>query len=73
MHILVAKEAEMCARLVARVVEQLGHVAVVVRDGSAALQVMLETNTPELAVLDWRMPGMNGIDVCRGVRAQGGL
>ncbi|HAR67281.1 MAG TPA: hypothetical protein DCR55_13870 [Lentisphaeria bacterium] len=73
MHILVAKESEMCARLVARVVEQLGHVAVVVRDGSAALQVMLETNTPELAVLDWRMPGMNGIDVCRGVRAQGGL
>ena len=73
MHILVAKEDEMCARLVARVVEQLGHVAVVVRDGSAALQVMLETNTPELAVLDWRMPGMNGIDVCRGVRARGGL
>lgn len=42
----------------------------VVADGDAALAAILEEQ-PDLAILDISMPGLNGLDVCRAVRADG--
>lgn len=36
-------------------------------DGNAALDT-LATNRPDLVLLDWDLPGMNGLDVCRAIR-----
>jgi signal transduction histidine kinase len=43
-------------------------------DGSAALERLATTSTiPDVMVLDWVMPGVSGVDVCRFLRsAQGG-
>ena len=41
-------------------------------DGSAAWEELQKPDAPDLLVLDWEMPGMDGIDVCRRVRAAEG-
>jgi CheY-like chemotaxis protein len=42
----------------------------VTEDGTTALARLQEESEPVLAILDWVMPGMTGIDVCRCLRAQ---
>src|SRR5437868_3914954 len=36
--------------------------------GDQALRMLLSKEAPRLAVLDWEMPGVKGIDICRQVR-----
>jgi two-component system cell cycle response regulator len=38
------------------------------RDGSEAWEVLERQDTPTLAILDWKMPGMDGVEVCRRLR-----
>ena len=38
-------------------------------DGQQALE-MIEDHHPDLVILDWMMPGMSGIDVCRTLRGR---
>ncbi|MGG7380777.1 response regulator, partial [Escherichia coli] len=40
-----------------------------VGDGAAALDVLRGDDAPKMAVLDWMMPQLDGLDVCRRVRA----
>lgn len=43
------------------------------RDGAAALERLASSLAPDVMVLDWVMPGVTGVDVCRFLRsAQGG-
>src|SRR5207244_12528179 len=44
----------------------------VVSDGAAALPTVRES-APDLVLLDLMLPGMNGIDVCRAIRAESGV
>ena len=47
-----------------------GYDVVVTRDGSEAWQVLQSDDAPRLAILDWMMPGMNGVELCRKVREE---
>jgi len=38
-------------------------------DGNAAWKLLQLEDAPQLVILDWLMPGMNGVDVCRKLRA----
>lgn len=38
-------------------------------DGDEAMMA-LEEETPDLAVLDWMLPGVSGIEICRRIRAR---
>ncbi|MDB4990864.1 MAG: Phytochrome, two-component sensor histidine kinase [Myxococcaceae bacterium] len=40
-------------------------------DGSAALEHLSAGNAPDVMVLDWVMPGVTGVEVCRFLRASG--
>jgi len=42
-------------------------------DGTAAREVMLSNAPPQVLLLDWTMPGMTGIELCRWVREQPAL
>src|ERR1700678_3219747 len=42
-----------------------------VTDGSLANE-MLNTNAYDIVVLDWNLPGINGVDICRHYRSEGG-
>ena len=48
-----------------------GYDPVVARDGVEAWKALDSDNPPRLAILDWMMPGMDGVEICRRVRAAG--
>jgi diguanylate cyclase (GGDEF)-like protein len=45
-----------------------GYNVVVAENGNAALQILQAEDPPKLALLDWMMPGLEGVEVCRKVR-----
>ncbi|EHH68218.1 response regulator [Gluconobacter morbifer] len=52
--------------------EQRGYRVETAPDGETAL-AMLEASRPDVAVLDWMLPGLSGLDVCRRIRSNPGL
>ena len=76
MKILVAEDDPVARKILAVTLERLGWDVVTAKDGNAAWQVfeaMKGSDAPELAVLDWMMPGLEGIDICRRLRATPGF
>ncbi|MER8005572.1 response regulator transcription factor [Streptomyces sp. NPDC059690] len=67
-HVLIADDDADIRDLVAFKLTQNGHRVTAVEDGMAALRAVREQPV-ELALLDIRMPGMSGLDVCRELRA----
>lgn len=72
MKILIAEDDSVSRRLLEATVVGLGYDVVSVGDGTRAWDVLqLEPNI-QLAVLDWMMPGLDGVEVCRRLRSRGG-
>jgi diguanylate cyclase (GGDEF)-like protein len=55
--------------LLANMLTRWGYQPVIARDGNEAWDALQQPDGPQLAILDWMMPGLNGVDICRGVRA----
>jgi diguanylate cyclase (GGDEF)-like protein len=68
-RILLAEDDAVSRRLLQAVLQQWGYEVVVARDGAEAWAVLCEPDPPSLAILDWVMPVLDGIDVCRRLRA----
>jgi len=69
MRILIADDDPVARRVLEGTLTGLGHEVVAVADGDQALAALLAPNGPRLAILDWIMPGVDGLEVCRAVRA----
>jgi len=68
MRILIAED-DLGARIALEgVLEKAGHEVVVACSGDAAWQLLQQEGHPQLAVLDWRMPGKDGLALCRLLR-----
>jgi diguanylate cyclase (GGDEF)-like protein len=72
MRILIADDDPVSRRLLEATLTRLGHEVESVSDGTAAVDRLLQADGPRLAILDWMMPGVDGLGVCRAVRARGG-
>lgn len=70
MKVLVAEDDQALRHLLKVNLTHWGYDVVAVADGNAALQVLQSDNSPEMALLDWMMPGLKGVDVCRHIRTQ---
>ncbi|MFE7531892.1 response regulator transcription factor [Kitasatospora sp. NPDC057542] len=68
-HVVVAEDDPKQADLVRLYLEREGHRVVVVHDGRAALE-QARSGPTQLLVLDVMMPVMDGLDVCRALRAE---
>jgi serine/threonine protein kinase len=68
LKILIAEDNPLWRNMLKRNVELWGHEPVLAEDGTAAWEILRKDDTPRLAILDWEMPGMDGIDVCRRVK-----
>lgn len=69
MRILVADDAA-CNRLILReMLLRAGHEVVLAEDGIAAWAVLQQPDAPKLAVLDWMMPGLDGLEVVQKAQA----
>ena len=70
MKILIADDSPVSILLLENMLEDWGDEVLTVRDGLAAWDVLRRPDSPPLAVLDWVMPGMDGVEICRKVRQE---
>jgi diguanylate cyclase (GGDEF)-like protein len=69
MRVLIAEDDLTSRILLTKVLEKWGYDVTVTSDGAAAWEALQKPDAPRLAILDWMMPEMDGIDVCRRARA----
>ena len=69
MHILTADDDSISRTLLVRTLEHWGHQVEGVEEGVEAHRRLVAPGGPTLAILDWSMPGLEGPEVCRQVRA----
>jgi len=68
MRILIADDDPVCRRVLEATLMKWGYEVRVTCDGLAAWRVLQQEDAPKLAILDWMMPEMDGLEVCRRVR-----
>jgi CheY-like chemotaxis protein len=73
MRILLADDDPDCCLVTSRALRSWGFEVEIARDGAEALELLRRRDGPLLAILDWRMPRLDGPDVCRQVRADPAL
>lgn len=71
MKILIADDSIVSRHLLESTLKKWGYEAVVASDGNQALELLSREDAPTLAIIDWMMPGMTGLEVCRRVRQCG--
>ncbi len=70
MQILVAEDNKFFRRLLEVNLTQWGHEVIGCDDGAEAWEILDGPDSPSLAILDWEMPKMDGLELCRRVREQ---
>ncbi|WP_373546868.1 response regulator transcription factor [Chamaesiphon sp.] len=69
-HILLVEDEIKLARFIELELESEGYRVTVAHDGMSGLSLARESE-PDLAILDWMMPGLTGVELCRRLRATG--
>jgi DNA-binding response OmpR family regulator len=67
-RVLIVEDDRDIAALIAHYIEKAGNSAEIVADGGRALVVARDA-PPDLIILDVMLPGLNGLDVCKALRA----
>jgi two-component system cell cycle response regulator len=68
--ILIAEDDPIFRRLLQSRLQSWGYRVIAAEDGTRAWELLQQANTPDLLILDWLMPGVNGIELCRRIRAK---
>lgn len=69
MRILVAEDNAFYRHMLVSTLNEWGYEVVSAVDGAEAWEKLRGDGTPQLAIIDWMMPKMDGLEVCRKVRA----
>lgn len=70
MRILIADDDPAFRHLLEEILVKWGYEVIVTRDGNEAWQALRAEGAPQVAILDWMMPEMDGLEVCRKVRKE---
>lgn len=68
MKILIAEDDLVSSRVMCITLQKWGYELVVTDNGIGALAALQAEDAPHIAILDWMMPGLDGVEVCRRVR-----
>jgi DNA-binding response OmpR family regulator len=71
MKILIAEDDPVSRRLLEATLTRWGYEVATVCDGTQAWDILQRPDAPRFAILDGMMPGLDGVEVCRRVRARG--
>jgi DNA-binding response OmpR family regulator len=69
MRILIAEDEAISRRILESILKKWGYDVLATDNGQSALDELRKPDSPEIALLDWSMPGLDGLDVCRRLRA----
>jgi diguanylate cyclase (GGDEF)-like protein len=67
--ILIAEDDPIARCILETTLRKHNYDVISVTDGKVAWQCLLKDDSPRLAILDWMMPGMDGVEICRALRA----
>jgi sigma-B regulation protein RsbU (phosphoserine phosphatase) len=67
-RILIAEDHYVSRHLLERNLTNWGFQVVTAEDGEAAVRILEGDNAPSLAIVDWMMPKMDGVEVCTRIR-----
>src|SRR5215472_2368214 len=68
MRLLIADDDGVSRRILESFLSKWGYQVQVTTDGLQAIKALSANDPPRLAILDWMMPGLDGLQVCRQVR-----
>ncbi|MCL5743623.1 MAG: diguanylate cyclase [Acidobacteria bacterium] len=71
MKVLIAEDNPVFQRMLAGMLRNWGYEVVSAQNGDEAWALLQSPESPRLAVLDWMMPGPDGLEICRRIRARG--
>ena len=70
-RVLLADDDEKTRQILTHYLNKWDFVVTSCRDGQEAATVLLGQDTaPALALIDWEMPGLDGVELCRRIRAR---
>jgi len=72
MRVLIAEDRRFSRQIIANALEDWGYEVVTCSDGTQAWTVLQQSDAPQLAILDWLMPGIDGPTLCEKLRARQG-
>jgi len=72
MRAIVVDDSKAMRVLLGRILADLGFEVTEAANGREAIERLRETGVPDLALVDWNMPEMSGVDFVRAVRAEPG-
>ena len=67
--VLLAEDDPVSRRILEVRLRQWGYEVIAIDNGFRALEVVQADDSPELLLLDWMMPGIDGVELCRRIRA----
>jgi DNA-binding response OmpR family regulator len=73
MRAVVADDDRGTATIVKNVLTQLNLEVAVAHDGNAAWELLMKDAPPALAIIDWMMPGIDGLELCRRIKQEPAL
>jgi DNA-binding response OmpR family regulator len=72
MRVLIADDDPVTSRRLEGLASSWGYTVVTAADGPSTLLALDSDEAPGLVLLDWVMPGRDGVDICRSLRARVG-
>ena len=70
MKILIAEDDFTSRSMLQAVLTKWGYEVITTGDGHEALAILQQASPPQLAILDWEMPGLDGASLCKELRHQ---
>ena len=72
MKILIAEDDNVTRHILEKSVTEMDFEVVSCKNGHDAWKILQSENPPHLLILDWMMPGLDGLEICRRVRERAG-
>ncbi len=70
MRILIADDDLTSRNILTAILQKQGYEIIIACDGKEAWDIMQHPNAPELILLDWMMPKLDGLEVCQKIRSK---
>lgn len=71
-EVLIAEDDPMFRKILQSRLESWGYHVTVAEDGTQAWSILQKSHPPELLIIDWVMPGIDGMELCRRIRSRQG-